>query len=300
MKQGARIAVSLLAALLGTLMIVALLSPGRSGARRSEERVADLEVQLAHLRSEVEAIGANARAAALLSANRYLVDAQFHSMDEAIGAGLVNPRYISTVRDTRTVVGATQWPPELAAEASAFTSAAERLEESLAAQDVATASLAAADTHDTQHTLTHAIFGYLAVAGDVAAEPASDDYEPGIDQAAVQEPSGATPETTPPETTVPETTAPDTTFELQVGDDGGAKGGPATHVARRGDSVRLTIDSAASGSVHLHGYGLESDLAGGSETRLDFETEATGRFPLEFHPTGGAPGVVIGYLEVRP
>jgi hypothetical protein len=295
MKPEARIAVSLLAALLGTLLIVALLSPGRTGARLSEERIASLEGQLAHLRSEVEALGANARAAALLSANGYLLDAQFHAMDEAIGAGSVDPRYISTVSEIRTVVGATQWPSELAAAASAFANAAARLEESLAAENMAAAALAAADTHDVQHALTHAIFGYLGAAGDGAAEPASNDHEGGMNRAAIQQPSKAA-----PDTTAPDATAPDATFELQIGDDGGARGGPATHVARRGDSVRLIIDSGAAGSVHLHGYGLEADVAAGSETRLDFETEAAGRFPMEFHPAGGAPGVVVGYLEVRP
>ena len=73
---------------------------------------------------------------------------------------------------------------------------------------------------------------------------------------------------------------------------------------RRGDIVAITVESALSGDVHLHGYNREARLAAGGTVSWRFTAHATGRYPIEFHGPGEAAGHRHGraraYLEVRP
>jgi hypothetical protein len=246
--------------LLTTVLITVGLAAGTAHAQSAEGRIATLEQDVAELRSQLAAV-------ALLTVNTYLVDAGFHAMDDGLHQGDLDPRYLNTVRETATVVGAVRWPADLEPIATEFLEAAGALAGALEAEDVRAAADAAAVVHDKQHELSHNI---VAFAGG------------GHGNGRVEVPEGAT------------------RVLLELNERGGAAGGAATTSVRRGETVALTVRSAAAGELHLHGYDLEWRLEGGEEATTVFEASATGRFPLEFHPEGDDRGVAVGYLEVRP
>jgi hypothetical protein len=247
--------------LLPILLIGAALLCGTAQSQSTEERIAALEQEVADLRAQLASVG-------MLTVNTYLVDAAFHAMDEALHQGDLDPRFLNTVREAATVVAALRWPEGLDAVAEEFLASAAELASALQAEDVEAAAAAAAVVHDKQHELSHNI---VAIVGDG---------------------NGGGAETEIPEGAV--------RVLLELNERGGAAGGAATTAVRRGDTVALTVRSAAAGDLHLHGYDLEWHLAPGDESTSVFEANATGRFPLEFHPEGGDRGVAVGYLEVRP
>jgi hypothetical protein len=249
--------------ILPVLLIGAALLCGTAQSQSTEERVAALEQEVADLRSLLASVG-------MLTVNTYLAEAGFHAMDEALHQGDLDPRYLNTVRETATVVAALRWPEGLDGIAEEFLAAAGELASALEAEDVDAAAAAAAVVHDKQHELSHNI---VAFVGDG---------------------HGGGEETEIPEGAV--------RVLLELNQRGGATGGATTTAIRHGDTVALTVRSAAAGELHLHGYDLEWHLAPGDESTSVFEANATGRFPLEFHPEGEGDdrGVAVGYLEVRP
>ncbi len=74
----------------------------------------------------------------------------------------------------------------------------------------------------------------------------------------------------------------------------------------KGDRVRLSVASDAPGEIHLHGYRLQTKVVPGSPSGLSFSARATGRYRLEWHPSGEAEktgnhrGPPLATLEVRP
>ena len=55
---------------------------------------------------------------------------------------------------------------------------------------------------------------------------------------------------------------------------------------KQNDTVTLSFGTDEPGSVHLHGYDIEQDVAIGEVTTMQFVADATGDFKITFHPTG--------------
>ena len=62
---------------------------------------------------------------------------------------------------------------------------------------------------------------------------------------------------------------------------------PATVPAQQGDTLSLRIESDQPGAVHFHGYDLQQEVSPGAVAELQFSADATGRFPITFHPDAG-------------
>ena len=89
---------------------------------------------------------------------------------------------------------------------------------------------------------------------------------------------------------------------------------PGTIKVGQNDTVTIKIEADRPGSVHLHGYDLEQDVASGDITDFEFLADASGRFRIAFHAAvvdhhrasdghhevadGGE--VDVGFLEVQP
>jgi hypothetical protein len=75
-------------------------------------------------------------------------------------------------------------------------------------------------------------------------------------------------------------------------------------VATKGEHLRWRVASDAPGELHLHAYRLAAHVEPGRPAELAFTADATGRFPLEWHPQGQAGGMrheaPLAWLEVRP
>ena len=82
--------------------------------------------------------------------------------------------------------------------------------------------------------------------------------------------SPATPTEAPPETTV----------NLQFIDDHLA---PDTFQVKHGHHVTLNLNSDRDGTLHVHGYDHEIEIVEGGATSFEFEANATGRYPINFH-----------------
>jgi len=72
------------------------------------------------------------------------------------------------------------------------------------------------------------------------------------------------------------------------------------------DTVRLRVVGDAPGEIHLHGYRLELKVTAAGESELSFKAHATGRYRIEWHPTGETAKQgdhhepPLATLEVRP
>ena len=89
---------------------------------------------------------------------------------------------------------------------------------------------------------------------------------------------------------------------------------PDTIKVGQNDTVTLKIETDQPGSVHLHGYDLEQDVALGDITDFVFLADASGRFRISFHAAGvdhhqasaghhevpDSEEVDVGFLEVQP
>jgi len=89
---------------------------------------------------------------------------------------------------------------------------------------------------------------------------------------------------------------------------------PGTIKVGQNDTVTLKIEADQSGSVHLHGYDLEQDVASGDIIDFVFLADASGRFRIAFHAAGvdhhqtsgghhevaDGEEVDVGFLEVQP
>ncbi|MGH3147112.1 MAG: cupredoxin domain-containing protein [Rubrobacter sp.] len=65
---------------------------------------------------------------------------------------------------------------------------------------------------------------------------------------------------------------------------------------REGDRVTISFTADRQAEIHVHGYDLEVEVESGAVTKLSFEADSTGRFPIEDHATGAG----LGFLVVEP
>lgn len=94
---------------------------------------------------------------------------------------------------------------------------------------------------------------------------------------------------------------------------------PDTIEVKQGDTVTLTVESDEVGDFHLHTYDIEKEVGGSGQVDVVFVADATGRFRITFHATGGEheereadheegedkheeehEEVDLGFLEVSP
>ena len=81
---------------------------------------------------------------------------------------------------------------------------------------------------------------------------------------------------------------------------------------KQGDIVTLSFTTDEAGSVHLHVYDIEWDVTPDSSAKFVFTADATGGFPMTFHPSSSSDEhegeeeheegeeVTLGALEVFP
>ncbi len=125
----------------------------------------------------------------------------------------------------------------------------------------------------------------------------------GNDGAATTETTTRIPPTIPT-TTDAETTPPPTTTEVEqpaavvrVRVLGGApQGGIVRETVQQGDRVVLVVESDVADHVHLHGYDIMRDVAGGGTARIRFRATVPGRFEVELEERGAQ----IADLTVEP
>jgi hypothetical protein len=93
----------------------------------------------------------------------YLMDtAGFHEMDEHLnGEGVIDPGDAGVVNRVNGVLAVTVWPVELQAQVDPLRETLTQYAEALANDDVETAKTLAAQTHEQQHDLSHAIEAWL-------------------------------------------------------------------------------------------------------------------------------------------
>ena len=94
------------------------------------------------------------------------------------------------------------------------------------------------------------------------------------------------------------------TFTLDIESGLAPVGQRAIRVAKK-DRLRFRITSDVAGEVHLHGYELEVKVVPGKTASLDVTVNATGRFPLYWHPADapaatGHSAAPLATIEVRP
>lgn len=74
---------------------------------------------------------------------------------------------------------------------------------------------------------------------------------------------------------------------------------PKVVKVKQGDTVTLNFSPDEHGSIHLHGYDIEEDVAVGEVTTMEFVANATGNFNITIHPgeAGHAELFESGTLE---
>lgn len=107
----------------------------------------------------------------------YLMDtAGFHGMDERLnGEGVIEAGDAGVVNRVDGILAVTAWPAELQAQVDPLRETLSQYAEALSNDDVEAAKIVAAQTHEQQHDLSHAIEGWL---GDMSGSP-----EHGTDEA---------------------------------------------------------------------------------------------------------------------
>jgi hypothetical protein len=88
------------------------------------------------------------------------------------------------------------------------------------------------------------------------------------------------------------------TVELAVSADGMTPDDPGVC---RDQTVRLVIDSAVDGELHIHGYDEavpETELSAGEEIELEFVADHSGQFTMELHPDGEGEEIELGVFTV--
>jgi hypothetical protein len=66
--------------------------------------------------------------------------------------------------------------------------------------------------------------------------------------------------------------------------------------------VRLSLNGAGAGELHLHGYDIEVQAEAGEPAFFVFDAAHTGRFPVEMHVEDallGRRAKAVLYIEVR-
>jgi hypothetical protein len=77
---------------------------------------------------------------------------------------------------------------------------------------------------------------------------------------------------------------------------GQPQGGVRTLSYRKGDRVRLKVQSDVADEIHVHGYDLKKDVTAGGIVTFDFKATIEGRFEVELENAG----TQIALLEVTP
>ena len=106
------------------------------------------------------------------------------------------------------------------------------------------------------------------------------------------------PSATPQEPTATTDTRPEHRVVLR---DGKPVGGTARIEVKRGDLVRLVIESDAPDQIHVHGYDIEKETDPDAPARFSFRAQIEGLFEVESHEAehrGGDP--LIARLVVGP
>jgi hypothetical protein len=134
----------------------------------------------------------------------------------------------------------------------------------------------------------------IAAVAFVLARP-DDDEEKAAGPARSTE---TTPSATPREPTATTDTRPEQRLVLR-----GHKpvGGVARIEVKKGELVRMVIESDASDQIHVHGYDIEREAAPRAPARFSFRADAEGVFEVESHEAehgGGDP--LIARLVVAP
>jgi heme/copper-type cytochrome/quinol oxidase subunit 2 len=62
---------------------------------------------------------------------------------------------------------------------------------------------------------------------------------------------------------------------------------------RAGDRVTMNFTTDDPVEIHVHGFDLGREVKPGEPTRLSFEADLTGRFPVENHETETELGVLV-------
>ena len=88
----------------------------------------------------------------------------------------------------------------------------------------------------------------------------------------------------------PDTAPGDRSFDLEIGE-GGVR--PEEVSVREGDRVTINFTADGPVEIHVHGYDLEREVEPGETTKLSFEADLTGRFPMENHETETELGVLV-------
>ncbi len=78
----------------------------------------------------------------------------------------------------------------------------------------------------------------------------------------------------------------DRDFDLQIAD-GVLNLDPAVVRVNQGDRITLNIDSDEQGTFHLHGYDIELEVGPDRTTKMEFEANAAGNYPITFHAGAG-------------
>jgi hypothetical protein len=73
-------------------------------------------------------------------------------------------------------------------------------------------------------------------------------------------------------------------------------GGIKTISYKKGDQVRLKVQSDTADEIHVHGYDLKKDVEAGGSVQFAFEASIEGRFEIELETAG----TQIANLEVDP
>lgn len=79
-------------------------------------------------------------------------------------------------------------------------------------------------------------------------------------------------------------------FDVEI-QDGNMK--PELISVHEGDKVTLNITSNRPVEMHVHGYDLEEEIEPNGPTKISFEADLTGRFPIENHDMEAELGALV-------
>jgi hypothetical protein len=91
-------------------------------------------------------------------------------------------------------------------------------------------------------------------------------------------------------------TAPPEPKRFAISVKGGRVDGPGTMTVTQGESVVIAVTSDQADEMHLHGYGLELNVAPDVPAELRLVADRSGHFELEMHKHHAE----LGALEVQP
>ena len=77
---------------------------------------------------------------------------------------------------------------------------------------------------------------------------------------------------------------------------GQPQGGVKTVSFKKGEQVRLKVQSDVADEIHVHGYDLMKDVEAGGSVQFSFKATIEGRFEIELEDAG----TQIANLEVTP